>query len=174
MSGKTWLLLLGITGAVIAGYTAHIRGMGRLEGEIKARGESIKQLAHLAARQDVVYRSAKKKFLAAPTVEGCTAVIQSCDQRDSTKQAEIDSLNKQNKALEQLAKRGRLTVFGAAAYQPPGNKPILKGPLSAQAGASFRIKRGLFLDGYRDLPLLGDSTHKPTWNIRIRKEFRIF
>lgn len=100
-----WAVLLI---ALVAGYGWHQKRVGILEGEIKARGVAIQQLSRLASQRDVVYRDAKAKYLANPTPEGCSLIVLACDQRDSTRVAQIGELNAQVAAL---TKRGKPSVL---------------------------------------------------------------
>lgn len=101
-----WAILLI---AIVVGYGFHQKQVGILQGEIHARGESIKQLSHLAATQTVTYQKAKATYVARPTLESCSVVLLSCEQMNETKSKQIEELNKQ---VDALTKRGKPSVFG--------------------------------------------------------------
>lgn len=111
MTLRTWLILVGITGAVIAGYTLHVRSQGRLEGEIAARGESIRQLGALAARKHVVYLKAKQAYTLKPSLETCRPALDNCVQLHEADSSQIVLLNQQIEDYKKLGKQRKLFGF---------------------------------------------------------------
>lgn len=111
MKIKTWLLLLGITVVVLLGYQYHARSVGKLEGQIKMRGEVIRQQRELAATKERAYQKAKAAYVKTPTLESCSVVLRTCEERHETDTTRISLLNRQITDLKRLNKRDKLFGF---------------------------------------------------------------
>jgi hypothetical protein len=128
--------------------------------ERKITQTRVRRITDSILRTDTLFRDTTFKRLIEAERAACDAVVTTCEKRVANLKAQL--------------KPGWLKVFGAFNYQIPRDEPALKGPLSLQGGASLRLTRNTFLEGYRDLPLTGDSTYKPTWSVRVRQEVRLF
>lgn len=106
-----WLMLLAGIALAAWGYSCHVERTGVLKGEIKARGESIKQLSELAAAKRQAYSRVRKAYTVKPSLETCSIALTACEALDSTNQAQIGLLNKQIVDLKKLNKRSKLFGF---------------------------------------------------------------
>jgi hypothetical protein len=105
---REWLIVAAVAGLAVWGYTWHIESMGRLEGEIKARGESIKQLGELAAVKQKAYARARKAYEITPTLESCTVALSSCEQIHEADSSRIMLLTQQIEAQAKLRSKSKL------------------------------------------------------------------
>lgn len=108
MTTKSWAILLIAITLTVGAYQVHARSVGRLEGEIKARGEAIKQLSQLAAEKRRAYQQAKAAFAKAPSLESCSVVLLTCEDRHATDSTQIDLLDRQVAALKKLSRKDKL------------------------------------------------------------------
>lgn len=106
-----WLILLGAAALLVWGYSCYVERIGVLKGEIAARGKSIEQLSELAAKRKVVYLTAKKAYLAKPSLETCSVALLTCEQMDSTNKALIGQQQQQIHDLKKLNNRSKLFGF---------------------------------------------------------------
>jgi hypothetical protein len=111
VSARAWLILLVAAGLTVAAYQCHARSVGKLEGEIKARGESIKQLSELAAKKQQAFQKAKARYTKTPTLETCSVVLISCEERHDTDSTQIAQQKKQIADLKKLKKKDKLFGF---------------------------------------------------------------
>lgn len=103
------MVTLIVVAAILGlGYNWHAQSVGRLEGEIEARGESIKQLGTLAAKKQQEFQQAKRSYVLKPSLETCSVALSSCEQMHQADSSQIVLLTKQVESYKKLRKSGKL------------------------------------------------------------------